>query len=139
MKTGLTPGIFVTALLFMAGPSTNQAGAQGASSAAAVDAAYQAILTNPGLIKTLEEKDSQLRILALIALAQIGEDSGPAVSHMARALEDENGDVRIYAARCLGRLGGVAKPALPALKKAAKADDPVLKKEAALAVKLISP
>jgi tripeptide aminopeptidase len=68
----------------MAGPSTNQAGAQGASSAAAVDAAYQAILTNPGLIKTLEDIKADDEV-ALAEQKRITEIAAPPFKEKVRA------------------------------------------------------
>jgi tripeptide aminopeptidase len=55
MRNGLTPSIVATALLLMAGPLAKQACAQTAATAPAVEAAYQAILANPKVIKTLED------------------------------------------------------------------------------------
>src|ERR1700736_3985714 len=53
MRTGSTPSIVAIAVLLMAGPLAGQACAQ--APASAVDAAYQAILANPKVIKTLED------------------------------------------------------------------------------------
>jgi len=55
MKNRLTPSIFATALVLMAGPLAKQAGAQGPSAGSAVETAHQAILANPKVIKTLED------------------------------------------------------------------------------------
>jgi tripeptide aminopeptidase len=51
----LKPSIFVTALLLGAGPLAQQAGAQAPAPGSAVEAAYQAIIANPKVIKTLED------------------------------------------------------------------------------------
>src|ERR1700682_1748932 len=55
MRTSLTRSIFVTAFLLAAGPLAKQACAQTPAAGSAVDAAYQAILANPKVIKTLED------------------------------------------------------------------------------------
>src|ERR1700682_770611 len=55
MRTSLTRSIFVTAFLLAAGPLAKQACAQTPAAGPAVDAAYQAILANPKVIKTLED------------------------------------------------------------------------------------
>jgi acetylornithine deacetylase/succinyl-diaminopimelate desuccinylase-like protein len=51
----LKPSIFVTALLLGAGPLAQQAGGQAPAPGSAVEAAYQAIIANPKVIKTLED------------------------------------------------------------------------------------
>src|SRR4051812_9356229 len=53
MRNGLTRSILVTALLLVAGPLPQQACAQTPGSA--VEVAYQAILADPKVIKTLED------------------------------------------------------------------------------------
>jgi tripeptide aminopeptidase len=55
MKDRLTRSIFATAFLLAAGPLAKQACAQTPAAGSAVEAAYQAILTNPKVIKTLED------------------------------------------------------------------------------------
>src|SRR4029079_11503301 len=55
MRTGLARTLAATAVLLMAGVGDNQASAQTDSAAPAIDAAYQAILANPKVIKTLED------------------------------------------------------------------------------------
>ncbi|MEA2829262.1 MAG: tripeptide aminopeptidase [Bradyrhizobium sp.] len=51
----LKPSIFVAALLLGAGPLTQQVGAQTPAPGSVVETAYQAILANPKVIKTLED------------------------------------------------------------------------------------
>jgi tripeptide aminopeptidase len=55
MRIGLTPSIIAVAVLSMTGLIAKQACAQSPSPAPAVEAAYQAILANPKVIKTLED------------------------------------------------------------------------------------
>ena len=55
MRISLTRSIFATAFLLAAGPLAKQACAQTPAAGSAVDAAYQAILANPKVIKTLED------------------------------------------------------------------------------------
>jgi tripeptide aminopeptidase len=51
----LKPSVFVAALLLGAGPLTQQVGAQTPAPGSVVETAYQAILANPKVIKTLED------------------------------------------------------------------------------------
>jgi tripeptide aminopeptidase len=55
MRISLTPSIVAAALLLMAVPLAQQAGAQTPAAGPAVEAAYQAILADPKVIKTLED------------------------------------------------------------------------------------
>src|SRR6266446_1595720 len=55
MKDRLTRSILATAFLLTGGPLANQACAQAPAPAPAVEAAYQAILAHPKVIKTLED------------------------------------------------------------------------------------
>jgi tripeptide aminopeptidase len=55
MRMSLTRSILATALLLAAGPLTKQACAQTPAAGSAVETAYQAILANPKVIKTLED------------------------------------------------------------------------------------
>jgi len=55
MRTGLSRSIFAAAVLSMAPALATQACAQSPAAAPAVDAAYQAILADPKVIKTLED------------------------------------------------------------------------------------
>jgi acetylornithine deacetylase/succinyl-diaminopimelate desuccinylase-like protein len=53
MKIVLAPSIVVTTLLLMTGPLVGQASAQTPAAAPAADAAYQAILSNPKVVKAI--------------------------------------------------------------------------------------
>jgi len=55
MRISLTQSILAATLLLAAGPLAKQAYAQSATAGSAVEAAYQAILTSPKVIKTLED------------------------------------------------------------------------------------
>jgi tripeptide aminopeptidase len=55
MKNSRSPFIFATAVLLMAGSLPGQVSAQGPAAGTVVDAAYQAVLANPKVIKTLED------------------------------------------------------------------------------------
>ncbi len=55
MKIVLTPPIAVTTLLLMTGSLVGQACAQTPAAAPAVDAAYQAILSNPKVVKAIDD------------------------------------------------------------------------------------
>src|SRR6266436_2614125 len=55
MRISLTRSILAAALLLAAGPLAKQAYAQSAAAGSAVEAAYQAILTSPKVIKALED------------------------------------------------------------------------------------
>jgi acetylornithine deacetylase/succinyl-diaminopimelate desuccinylase-like protein len=55
MKIVLAPSIVVTTLLLMTGPWVGQACAQTPAAAPAADAAYQAILSNPKVVKAIDD------------------------------------------------------------------------------------
>lgn len=55
MRTGFRPSILAVAVLLAAGVSAKQASAQGAPAGSAVEAAFQAILANPKVTRTLED------------------------------------------------------------------------------------
>src|SRR3979409_107697 len=55
MRISLTRSILATAFLLAGGPWAKQACAQSPAAGSAVEAAYQAILANPKVIKTLED------------------------------------------------------------------------------------
>jgi tripeptide aminopeptidase len=55
MRISLTQSILAATLLLAAGPLAQQAYAQNATAGSAVEAAFQAILTSPKVIKTLED------------------------------------------------------------------------------------
>jgi acetylornithine deacetylase/succinyl-diaminopimelate desuccinylase-like protein len=55
MRISLTQSILAATLLLAAGPLAQQAYAQSATAGSAVEAAFQAILTSPKVIKTLED------------------------------------------------------------------------------------
>ncbi|MDB5580406.1 MAG: peptidase, partial [Bradyrhizobium sp.] len=55
MRSGFRPSILAVAVVLAAGPLAQQACAQGSPAAAAVETAFQAILANPRVSKTLED------------------------------------------------------------------------------------
>src|SRR3954449_9023164 len=55
MRTGFARTVAVTAVLLMAGLAGEQSSAQTPAAAPAIDAAYQAILANANVVKTLED------------------------------------------------------------------------------------
>ena len=55
MRIGFTPSILAVAVLLAAGPLAQQACAQGSPAAPAVETAFQAILANPKVARTLED------------------------------------------------------------------------------------
>ncbi len=80
----------------------------------------------PQLMHCVKRDAPEVRIEALLALASIGEAARPAVDTIVSVLENDpfNG-VKYAAAYALGRLGD--PKAVPALEKAARSDDPILK------------
>lgn len=78
------------------------------------------------LEKSLKDRKraTEARVLALVALGAIGEDSAPAAQTTAEQLKDKDASVRLYAAMALGRMGPKAKSAEKALREATKDDDP---------------
>ena len=66
----------------------------------------------PALTKALENKDSDVRSNAAVALAQIGTDAKDAVPALITALQDKDSNVRNNASEALGQIGKDAIPAL---------------------------
>ena len=66
----------------------------------------------PALTKALENKDSDVRSNAAVALAQIGTDAKDAVPALITALRDKDSNVRNNAAEALGQIGKDDVPAL---------------------------
>ena len=55
MRAGFTSSILAVAVLLAAGPLAQQARAQGSPAGSAVETAFQAVLANPRVAKTLED------------------------------------------------------------------------------------
>src|SRR5438552_3987602 len=64
------------------------------------------------LVKTLTDKDDNIRLAAGDALALFG---GKAVPPLVETLKDESVELRLHAARSLAQIGHEAKAAIPAL------------------------
>jgi HEAT repeat protein len=90
----------------------------------------------PALIRVLGDRDSCAGLLAVLALASLGEE---AVQPLTGALKEEDVVVRQLAASALGRIGPRARAALPALKKARDAaQEDVVQERLDIAIKRIS-
>jgi len=69
----------------------------------------------PSLIRTLSNRDPQVRKQAALVLARIGPDAADAVPELKGLLDDPDEEVRKAAARALGQIGPAAADAVPAL------------------------
>ena len=83
------------------------------------------------LIKALEGKDEKIRIVAIVALGEIGENAKPAVPGLINALQDKDSMVRYSAAYTLGKIGKKAKPAVSELVAALQDKDSTVRSSAA--------
>jgi HEAT repeat protein len=73
-----------------------------------------------GLVKQLQDKDSDVRRKAARQLADAGLEAKPAVPMLVAALKDSDLFVRRFSAQALGAIGEDARSALPALEKVIK-------------------
>jgi HEAT repeat protein len=87
----------------------------------------------------LSASDTDERVHAAEALAELGPLAAPAVPPLLSALEDEDPELRASAARALGRIGLKAASALPALTKALADRSRSCRDEARKALQKIEP
>jgi HEAT repeat protein len=77
----------------------------------------------------LDEKDTETRLAALVALGFLGREAADeVVKPVTAALKDENREIRLQAVRALGRIGSGAKSAVPALKPLLSDDEPLIRR-----------
>jgi HEAT repeat protein len=116
------------------------------------------------LVKSLDDQDAAVRLVAVQRLRELGRDAAPAAEALGKlleskdekvrktaaealvrigspslplltaALESKSRDTREVAALALGKMGAVAKPALSALRKLLKDSDAKVKQQAQLAI-----
>jgi HEAT repeat protein len=91
----------------------------------------------PGLIKSLADKDPDVRCTAATVLGKYAPEATEAVPALTAALKDEDKHVRKAAAYSLARFGRDAKDAIPALKETLRDKDPKVHEAAAYAIKEI--
>jgi HEAT repeat protein len=91
----------------------------------------------PGLIKSLQDKDADIRCTAATVLGKYGAEAKEAVPALIGALKDEDKYVRMAAAYSLARMGRDAQEALPALKEVSRDKEPKVREAAAYALKEI--
>ena len=77
------------------------------------------------------------RVLAVDAIADLGQNALPALDDLVAALGDENIRLRWHAARAIGRIGEDAYPVLPKLVALLKDPDPIVVTQAAGAIREI--
>jgi HEAT repeat protein len=94
----------------------------------------------PALIKSLRDKDEQVRDWSCWALKTMGAEAKEAVPALVDAMKtDTASNVRWSAANALGQIGPDAKAAIPALMNALRDDDPWLRWNAAIALSGMGP
>jgi HEAT repeat protein len=91
----------------------------------------------PGLVKTLKDKDPNMRYWAAESLGHLGHVAKPAIPALIEVLKDEDKNVRMGTAYALAELGPDAKEALPALQEALRDTDKQVRDAAAYALKRI--
>ena len=77
------------------------------------------------------------RVLAVDAIADLGQNALPALDDLVTAVGDENIRLRWHAARAIGRIGEDAYPVLPKLVALLKDADPIVVTQAAAAIREI--
>jgi HEAT repeat protein len=88
----------------------------------------------PGLIRTLQGGDAELRVAALHAVRGMGSDALPALAALAEALRDPDARVRQAAAETIGTLGPAARAAAAALRDALRDASPDVRSAAGAAL-----
>lgn len=81
--------------------------------------------------------DEEARLLAVDALAELGQNARPAFDDLIKAAADASPRVRWHAARALGLIGEDAVAAVPLLVKLLDDEDPIVATQAAAAIGLI--
>jgi HEAT repeat protein len=85
----------------------------------------------PALQTLLTEKDLNLRIHALDALAGIGPEAGEATEAVVVSLSNENREVVLHGLRALGAIGAKPEAVIPELKKGLQFKEPVMREQSA--------
>ena len=91
----------------------------------------------PSLVKTLKDKDPNMRYWAAESLGHFGAEARSAVPDLVEALKDEDKMVRMGVAYALAEIGRAAAEAVPALKDALKDQAKEVRDAAAYALKHI--
>jgi HEAT repeat protein len=84
----------------------------------------------PALVELLDDKDTEVRILAASSLGNIGHDAKTAIPVLTKMLRDKDVFVRSNAAWALGKVGPEARQALPALSELLHDKDDVVRRAA---------
>jgi HEAT repeat protein len=88
----------------------------------------------PSLVKTLHDKDPNVRYWAAQSLGHLGAEAKPAVPALIEALGDEDAMVRMGAAYALAEIGPDASESVPALRGRLQDPAPEVRKAAAYAL-----
>jgi len=91
----------------------------------------------PALTELLRGNNTGVRTFAILALGRIGLDTQAALPALTESLRDENTEVRLFTAMILGRIGPKAKPVIPALMELLRDEDEQVRKTAAKALERI--
>src|SRR5439155_5932086 len=75
--------------------------------------------TLEALLKQLDHKDVEVRVQAMMELAEFGPKAAPALKRLLAALEERDEDLRLNAALALGKIGKEAVTPLAGLLKSA--------------------
>ena len=91
----------------------------------------------PGFVSALNDADSEVRLLALSLLDEVGTRSAPAVTAIIQMLDDEDRPVCVAAAQCLQKFGPLAMDAVPLLRPWLRDDHEYVRLLAAVTISTI--
>ena len=90
-----------------------------------------------GLASALDDADSEVRLLAMSLLDEVGTRSAPALSAIIQMLADEDRPVSMAAAQCLQKFGPLAMNAVPLLRSRLRDDHEYVRLLAAVTISTI--
>jgi hypothetical protein len=88
----------------------------------------------PGLVDALKDTDAEVRQHSAMALASLGHE---ALAPLTEAIKDPNKDMRAAAAYALGQMGYEGRTAMPALLKALKDEEAIVRRSSSQAISRI--
>ena len=93
----------------------------------------------PGLVESVNDKDAEVRVLAISLLDVAGDAAKEAVPVLVRAVADDDQLVRVAAAHCIGKFGPLAVAAVPSLLPWLKDDHEYIRLLAAITILRVAP
>lgn len=93
----------------------------------------------PGLVESVNDKDAEVRVLAISLLDVAGDAAKEAVPVLVRAVADDDQLVRVAAAHCIAKFGPLAAAAVPSLLPWLQDDHPYIQLLAAITILRLDP